>query len=249
MTSVTTALILAGSRPGGDPLAQAVGVRHKALIEIGGTSMLAYVVAALRSAGMTRILVSTGDEAVSAAAVALGAEPVAAEAGPSGSAAAALALAGAPLLLTTADHPLLRPEWISDFLQAVPAEADVAVLLARQEAIERDAPPSRRTYLSFADGRWSGCNLFLLVTPAASRALDLWSHVERDRKRPWRIVRRLGLGMIWRYLTGRLTLAAAVARIGEGVGIKARIVAAGNGLAAVDVDSPGDLELVRGLLT
>lgn len=241
-------LILAGSRGGIDPVAAYAGVAHKALIEIGGRTMLARVVDALRAAGAARILVSTADALVRREALALGTEPVAAEAGPSASAASGFALAGAPLLLTTADHALLRPEWITTFLDEVPGETDVAVLLARRETIERDAPTTRRTYLRFADGHWSGCNLFWLATPAANAALDLWQQVERDRKRPWRIVRRLGVKPLARYAIGRLTLAAALADIGGRVGVRAHMVESPFGLAAVDVDKPGDLDLVRGLV-
>jgi len=242
------ALILAGSRGGVDPVAAYAGVAHKALIEIDGRSMLARVVDALHAAGAGRILVSTNTELVRLEALALGTELIVSEAGPSASAARGFALAGAPLLLTAADHALLHPEWITTFLGKVPADADVAVLLARRETIERDAPKTRRTYLHFADGDWSGCNLFWLATPAANAALELWQEVEQHRKQPWRIVRRLGIMPLIRYAAGRLTLAAALAEIGNRAGIRARMVESPFGLAAVDVDKPSDLDLVRGLV-
>ncbi|SEN10570.1 MobA-like NTP transferase domain-containing protein [Sphingomonas gellani] len=242
-----SALVLAGSRGGGDPLATYAGVPDKALIEIDGTTMLARVVAALREAGADRIHVSVSSEAVRRHAEALGTIPLQAAAGPSASTCEGLAYAGAPLLLTTADHALLRPEWVREFLDRVP-DADVAALLAERSVVERDAPTTRRTWLRFADGHWSGCNMFWLATPAADAALALWSDVERDRKRPWRIVRRLGPGLLLRYLSGRLTLADAVAALGRRAGVKARIVASRHGLAAVDVDKPADLDLVRSLV-
>lgn len=242
------ALILAGSRGGTDPVATYAGVTHKALIEVGGRTMLARVVASLRAAGAKRILVSTSDAPVRLEALALGTEPVAAAAGPSASAVRGFELAGAPLLLTTADHALLRPEWVTAFLREAPGDADLAVLLARRETIERDVPTTQRTYLRFADGHWSGCNLFWLATPAAKAALEFWQDVERDRKRPWRIVRRLGVGPLIRYAVARLTLADALKEIGSRAGVRARIVESASGLAAVDVDKPSDLDLVRGLL-
>jgi CTP:molybdopterin cytidylyltransferase MocA len=50
------------------------------------------------------------------------------------------------------------------------------------------------------------------------------------------------------YLLGRLTLTDAVGRLGERIGIRAAVVAARDGLAAVDVDSPADLAEVRRIL-
>lgn len=241
------ALVLAGSRGGVDPLAAYAGVTDKALITIDGETMLAHVVTALRQAGAERIAVSASSAAVADHAAALGAEPLAAAPGPSRSAADGLAWLGAPLVVTTADHALLEPEWIAQFLANAPAEADVAALLARRDLIEAAAPGTRRTYLRFADGDWSGCNLFLFATPRAAAAIDLWRAVEADRKRPWRIVRRLGPGLLLRYLLRRLTLTEAVAHLGRTAGVTAAIVAAQDGRAAIDVDKPADLDLVRAL--
>ena len=130
----------------------------------------------------------------------------------------------------------MQPAWISAFLADLPGSADVAALLSRRESIEAAAPDTRRTYLRFADGDWSGCNLFYFATPGAARAIDLWQAAEADRKRPWRIVRRLGPGMLLSYLARRLTLARAVAHLGAQAGVAAAIVESRDGRAAIDVD-------------
>ena len=242
------ALILAGSRGGSDPLADYAGVADKAMIEIGGRTMLARVAAAVRAAGAERIVVMASSKGVRAEAQALGLETLDAAAGPSASTGRGFDLLGPPLLVTTADHALLEPEWITRFIADVPPRADVAVLLARRDLIERAVPETKRTYLRFADGAWSGCNLFYLATPQASAAIALWQSVEADRKRPWRIVRKLGPSLLLRYLIGRLTLAEGMARIGTLAGVQAAMVPSPFGLAAIDVDKPDDLDLVRRLI-
>ena len=241
------ALILAGSRPGSrrDPVAEAEGVAHKVLAEVGGEPMLTRVLVALRGAGIARIAVSADCPEVMALAGELGAEVLAPGAGPSASVASAFARMGAPLLLTTGDHALLTSQWVRDFLRDTPGDSDVSVLLAERALVEQALPESRRTWLHFADGDWSGCNLFLLATPRAGTALDTWQAVEANRKRPWRIAMQLGLGTLLRYLLGRLTMAEAVARLGRQVGLAASAVAARDGLAAVDVDKVQDLADVR----
>lgn len=239
------ALILAGSRPGApDPVATAEGVAHKALATVGGATLLARVAGALTGA----VAVSANDPAVIAEAERLGLTVLPPAAGPSASVAAALTTLGTPLIVTTADHALLQPEWATALVAGTPAGADVAVMLAERARVEADAPPSKRTWLKFADGHWSGCNLFYLATPHAARAIDLWKLVEADRKRPWRIVARLGPGLLVRFMLGRLTLADAVATLGRKAGIVAVVVPAPNGLAAVDVDTVADLALVRELI-
>ena len=246
---IPNALVLAGSRPGApDPVAVAEGVAHKALIDIGGMPMLARVLRALREAGVEHIAVAADHPEVLSLAYAFSAIPVAPGVGPSASVARGLETMAAPLLVTTADHALLRPQWIADFVADSPDSADVAVLLARRADVERAVPGTRRTWLRFADGAWSGCNLFLLNSSRAQRAIATWQAVETDRKRPWRIAARLGIGTLTAYLTGRLTLDEAVVRLGDRVDLRAATVAARDGLAAVDVDKPEDLALVRRIL-
>lgn len=240
-----SALILAGSRGERDALCQAEAVAHKALIEVEGVPLLARVHAALSAAGIERIAVSCSDAEVAALARRLNCTVLEAAPGPSASVAQGFAALGAPLLVTTADHALLRPQWVRQFIADTPADADVSIMLAERHKVDIALPNSRRTWLKFADGEWSGCNLFYLAQARAKAALTVWSEVERNRKRPWKIAARLGVATLWLYLRGRLTLAEAVARLGRRIGIEARAVAAADGLAAVDVDKLADLADVR----
>ncbi len=242
------ALVLGGTRPGGDPLAQAEGVAHKALIELNGRMLLARVVEAVRDAGAGQVAVSCEEGPVAQAARALGATIVPPASGPSGSVKRAFDKIGAPLLVTTADHALLRGAWVSRLVTLTPADCDVSVMLARREFIEAALPGSRRTYLRFADGQWSGCNLFYLRTDRARGAIETWQRSEADRKRPWRLVARLGPATLFDYVRGSLTLREGLRRLGRRAGVNAALVEANDGLAAVDADTPRDLADIRALL-
>jgi 2-phospho-L-lactate guanylyltransferase (CobY/MobA/RfbA family) len=205
-------------------------------------------VGALRQAGIERVLVSADEPAVIDRAKQLGAEICPPAQGPSESVAKAFERTGAPLIVTTADHALLEARWVSELVAKTPSDADLSVMMARRSDIERALPETQRTYLRFADGEWSGCNLFYLATPRAEAALASWRAVEADRKRPWKLVARLGLGNLFSYAIGRLTLADALARLGRRIGLEARLVAASDGRAAIDVDKMRDLDDVRRLL-
>jgi 2-phospho-L-lactate guanylyltransferase (CobY/MobA/RfbA family) len=243
------ALVLAGARPEVDPVAAYAGVSHKALIELDGAPMLERVIGALAGAGVAWITVVSSNPDVAALAERLEAKVLPAEAGPSLSALKGVEAVGTPLVITTSDHALLHPAWIERFLDDASATADVCVLLARRAAVEAVAPGSRRTYLKFADGEWSGCNLFLLRNARALGAIQLWRSIEADRKRPWRIIRRLGPLALVRYLIGRMTLAEALERLSRLCGAQVAAVESPFGLAAVDVDKPADLDFVRSLPT
>lgn len=250
-----TALVLAGTRAGGDPLAAYAGVSHKALIDVGGRTMIERVVGALAAVPeIGRIVIAIErPEVLSALA---GLHPLAcgkpvltipAAEGPSVSVASALRSEGTPLLVTTADHALLRTEWLRSFLGACPSQVDVAVALARREAVLAAAPAAQRTYLRFTDGEFSGCNLFLLRQPAAAGVVDFWQRMEAGRKRPLRMIKNLGVSFALRYRFGWLGLDDALARLGELTGARIGIVEMADGRAAIDVDKPADLDLVRRL--
>lgn len=252
-----TALVLAGTRPGGDPLAAYAGVSHKALIEIGGLTMIERVVAALAATPqIARIVIAIDRDDLVAQLDGLRApacmkpvETMPTAAGPSASVAAALEKLGTPLLVTTADHALLRTEWIQEFIAATPATLDLAVAMASQAAVLAAVPETQRTYLRFADGAWSGCNLFLLQYPGAAGVIALWQQLEAERKHPLRMLRRLGLGLALRYRLGWLRIDQALARLGRLAGhAQVGIVALRDGRAAIDVDKPADLDLVRKLV-
>jgi len=251
-----TALVLAGTRAGGDPLASGEGVSHKALIAIAGRAMIEHVVQALDAVPeIGRIVIAIERPEMLDALPGLR-EPgcrcpvsvVAAAEGPSASVASVLAREGVPLLVTTADHPLLRPEWIRNFLDATPAEADATVALASRGSVTAAAPGTRRTWLRFVEGEYSGCNLFLLRRPAAKGVVELWRQLEMDRKRPLRLMLRLGIGFALRYGFGRLRLDQALAKLGRASGARVAVVEMTDGRAAIDVDKPDDLELVRRLM-
>jgi GTP:adenosylcobinamide-phosphate guanylyltransferase len=230
-----TALVLAGSRRGeGDPVARYRHVRHKSLATAGGVPLLVRVVRALTaSPRIGRLLISVLTSAASL----------------SRSVADGFTASRPPLLVTTADHALLDPRMLAAFLDAAEAPGvDVAAGMAPEAVIAARFPETRRTYLRFRDGGYSGANLFALRTPAAERAIAFWERVERDRKQPWRLARALGPALLVGYLLRRWTLDQAMARVSKRLGIRAAAVAIPIAEAAIDIDKPADLDLVEAIL-
>jgi GTP:adenosylcobinamide-phosphate guanylyltransferase len=210
-----TALVLAGSRSGGDPLAAYAGVSHKALIQIGGRKMLERVIEALaQSPQISRILVAIERPEIVSELPQHGKPVLAIHAaeGLSASVAFALRSQGTPLLITTADHPLLTAPCVAEFLGNAPDTSDVAIALARREVVTVAAPITRRTYLRFADGEYSGCNLFLLQRPTAARMVDFWQRIEAERKQPVRMLRRLGVSYLRHPIPARMAHSRSRAR-------------------------------------
>ena len=250
------ALVLAGSRGASDPFAASEGARHRALLEVGGQPMLLRVVRALRATpGIGRITVSIEEPAALAEVPELsrlGSEGslVVHRSLPSPSRSVLDVLQGLPpeqaLLVTTADHALLRPEILLRFLTDAEASgADLAIALVAASVLRARFPESKRTYLPFRDDGYSGANLFLFRTPRARNAAAFWVRAERFRKRPWRLVSAFGPVALALFLLRRLDLDAALERASRGIGARVAAVRLPFAEAAVDVDKPADLELAR----
>lgn len=252
-----TALLLAGQRPGVDALAAGFGETKKALIRVDGVPMLARVARTLLDSPEVGRVVILAQDAVSLA-EASGCEWLAGEPrigfaqSGRGIATSVLAVGGSPaapwpVLVTTADHPLLTPAMIAAFIAGA-GDADVAVGVVEQRVVLAAYPRNKRTWLRFRGGAWSGANLFALQGDRARPALEMWAGVERERKSGWRLIGQLGPLLLAGAALRLLTLDGAVARLGRKLGLKARAVALPFAEAAIDVDKPSDHQLAEQIL-
>jgi CTP:molybdopterin cytidylyltransferase MocA len=171
-----------------------------------------------------------------------------AAASPARSVLAALETLPLPLLVTTADHPLLSAAMIDHFCAAAPPDAAAAVGVVRASLLQPRYPGAIRTYYRFAGEGYSGCNLFLLQTPEALRIVRFWMRPELHRKRPWRLIAEVGPMALLRFVLGRLSLNDAMRHLSAKAGGAVRAVELPFAEAAIDVDKPADLELAEQIL-
>jgi GTP:adenosylcobinamide-phosphate guanylyltransferase len=252
-----TAIILAGQRPGEAGFAAAHGVATKALIPVGGTPMLGRVARAVLDApSVGRVLV-------------LAQEPEALLAGPlewlaadgrigtaragDGISNSILAVAGGesapwPVLVTTADHVLLTPAILESFIAGIGPADDVGFAVVERRTVEADYPDTRRTWIRFSDGDYTGANLFALRGPASRDAVGAWSRVERDRKKVVRLLMHFGPLLALRAVTRTISLDKALASVARRLGVRAAVVRLSQAEAAIDVDKPEDLDLAEAIV-
>ena len=112
------------------------------------------------------------------------------------------------------------------------------VLLARY-------PESRRTWLKFRGGWWSGANLFRLNGRRVLPLLDFWGRIERDRKKGLKIIAAFGPWLLLGTLLRLFTIRQGIARAGLRFGLKAKVVAMSEPEACIDADKPADIELIE----
>lgn len=255
-TGEWTAIVLAGERPAGDPLATELGVRAKALIEINGKTMLSRVVHALLiSAKIKRVLVLAQQIeliAESEPSDVLRDPRVELAKSGNGIATSIEAVIGTsqapwPILVTTADNALLTAERVDAFLSEA-RKCDVTVGLGERSIVEQEFPETRRTWLKFSDGHFSGANLFALRNNRCLPAVKHWQAVEQDRKKGLKLIASFGPGLLVRALTRTIGLKDGLARAGRKMGLTAKAVIL-DAEAPIDVDKKEDVELVGRILS
>ena len=247
-----TAVVLAGSRPGRDEFAAKFGTDLKALIPVAGEPMVRRPVRALlasKRVGEVVVMTLAPERLVEA----LPEDPrVKVRASSDTIALTMLALCKDestkwPLLVTTADHALLDTATIDQFAAAADG-ADIAIGVTERALLMRRLPNTRRTWLKFRGGAYTGANLFALSSPRVERAIQVWRSVEQDRKKAWRIISLLGPIMMLVTALRLASLDDVLDQLSGRLGLKIRSVPLSNPLAGVDVDKPEDHALVEAIL-
>ncbi len=253
------AILLAGDRGPSDPVAEAAGVARKALAHVAGEPMLARAIRTLQQSGaVERILV------VANSCHELKADPAVHEAAEDGN---VEFLEGAdspatsilkilepysglfPVLIATADNPLLGPEVVADFVaRSGETDCDATLAVAPMAAVKKRFPGVSRTFIRLRGEGYSGCNLFCLKNEKALAAVQFWTEIEKDRKKALRFVAAFGLGTLFRVFFRTIGLEAAVERASRVIGIDARPLVLDAAEASMDVDKAEHLVMVEAYL-
>jgi len=264
-------VILAGKPPGAqrDPLLEyasvrgAGEVRNKALIRVAGREMIRYVVEAIAGSSRVGRMAIVGLSPEERLDFSRPAEYVPARgamfdnilAGVDhllGSTEALAYLhnaAAAPILVASADIPLLTTEVVDCFIEACLAvEADLYYSVVERSVMEGRFPGAGRTFVHLRDGSFAGGDMFMIRPFVVKANGQLFRELSASRKSAWQMARLLGLGMLVRFLTRSLTVAQAERQASQILGCRGKAIISPYAELGMDVDKPHQLELVCRIL-
>ncbi len=239
-----------------DPLYALTGIEKKALIPLAGKPMIKWVVEALSGSGLIENIVIVGlkpgevnfddipvyfvdavGEMIDNILTALDKMK---EINP----------ATKKILLSSSDIPLITPEVVRGFIEECGSlEGDVYYAIVEEKTMEARFPGSKRTFVPFKGGRYSGGDVFLAdVTAPTKTDLDLFRALTNSRKNYLNQARMLGFGFIIRFLLRMMTLQDAVERVRKILNLDARAVDTRFAELGMDLDKPHQYEMIKATL-
>ena len=244
------ALVLACSRNDG-PLKQCSSVPYEAMITIGRKTMVEYVIDALRNSKRVGRIVVVGPSDVPGFCSREDVTVIKAQGKLMENLSRGVqCLPGAKrVLLATCDIPLITTQAIEDFLDRCGnRSAQFYYPVIPREVVEKSFFDTRRTYVTFKEGDFTGGNLFLIDPGAVNRCMEIGQQLVDARKSPFRISKLMGVPFLLRFMLRMVSLKEAEEKASDVLGIEGVVVVTTFPEVGVDVDKPCDLELVSKVL-
>ncbi len=256
-TEKLSVLLLAGRRPGSDPIADYFKTKYKVLAPVADKPMLIHTLCSLDALErVSKIFVVTQepeDIQTEIAAYPLS-DKVRFIKSDGGIADSILSVwqgekLSPPLLVTTADNCLLGEGHVNDFLaQAENSQADLYLGLVEKTTLTKHYPESRRTWLQFKDTSVTGCNLFLLKNNQAGNLINFWKAFETSPKKVFKLAWTIGPLVFTKFYFKRLGLDEAFNIISSRSGTRVQPVKLNDPDVAIDADKVSDIVQIESIL-
>jgi molybdopterin-guanine dinucleotide biosynthesis protein A len=239
-------IVLAGGVPKEeDPLYEYTQGRSKALLDVGGRPMLAWVLDALAGADSIGRVILVGLEPDPEVEINWPAAFVTDRGSLFGNLLAGvdalleLNPAAEQLAVCSGDIPLIEPFMVDDFIALCGDRSiDLYYAIVERSAMEARFPGSRRSYVHLTDGDFAGGDVFVARPEIAYSRSQLWLELTNMRKHALRQARRVGVRTLIRLLLHRLSLSDAERRASVAFGVTGRAVVAPYPELGMDVDKP-----------
>lgn len=248
-------LIIAGGTVGPDnPLFAYTQGKPKALIDMGGRTMLERVVAAVQASTYVEdvLVVGIDPEAAAALQFARRVEFLPDQSGMVSNMLSGLAWIsrnrpGAEVVLgCSADIPTITGRVVDEFIEACrPWDKGVYYNFVTRAKLEARFPNSRRTYSRYGDMEAAGGDMVIARVDVAERNRPLLEALTAARKQPWKVASVVGPRMLLKFLLHRVTIADIEATATRAIGAPVKIILDGPPELAMDADKPFQVDMLR----
>ncbi len=154
------------------------------------------------------------------------------------------------VLFSTSDLPALTSANIDSYVESCePFDKGIYYIFVTKEKMETRFPGSKRTYTKLKGNEIAGGDVAIAQVDLADEHEELWRTLTDARKHAWKLARIVGFRILIKLLFRRLTIGDIEETASRIIGRPAKIVIDAPAEMAMDVDKPGQLELLRADLT
>jgi hypothetical protein len=153
------------------------------------------------------------------------------------------------ILIISSDIPLITPEIVRGFVaECGSQEGDIYYAVVEERTMESRFPASKRTFVPFKGGRYSGGDAFLADVAAATGNVPLAQALTGSRKNYLKQAQLIGFGFIIRFLLRRMTVHEAAKRAGKKAKLDVRVVDTRFAELGMDLDKAHQYEIIKNYL-
>lgn len=251
------AVITAGGIPQpGEPLYELTQGKSKALLDVAGKSMIQWVVDALEEASSIENVLVVGLDADNDVTGSKLRAFLPNQGGLIDNIRAGVMKAlelnstAEYVLLVSSDIPAITAEIVDWATKAaIESRADLCYNVITREVMEARYPTSNRTFLRLKDQELCGGDMNVVRTNVLKTHDELWDKLIEARKSPLKQASIFGLDNVLLLLLRRLSIEKAVQRVSKRLGLKVACILCPYAEIGMDVDKPGQLELLRASLS
>ena len=221
------------------------GVELKALLNVGGTTLLRRIVAAVKASRAVSRVIVVGPRELRSSVRDADEWVDERSSGEENVLAGLRASQAGRAMVSASDLPFVEAAHVDDFASRVPAEADFAYPAYEREEFLAAFPGGRTRFARVGRSYWTGGSVCLMDRGAALRNASLIRRGFRARKSQLAMASLLGMDVLVRYVFGNLRLADVERRLSDLSGASIAVVRGAHPALAMDCDGIADIAYVR----
>jgi molybdopterin-guanine dinucleotide biosynthesis protein A len=227
-------------------MAARFGTDIKALVSVGGETLIGRTLGALRDLKAVERIAVVGPEAIREAAR-VDDFVVERATGEENLLAALHAACGERTIFCASDMPFVSAEALSGLLDRAPAEACAVYPIFTRDEFDAAYPKARSSYATLADGVWTGASAFVVRAPALLQRESVLTRAFAARKSLPALAALFGPALMFSYLRGALRVADIEVRARSLFGAPVVALRGADPALAFDCDETADVEYAEAL--
>jgi NDP-sugar pyrophosphorylase family protein len=150
------------------------------------------------------------------------------------------------VLLVSSDIPAITADMVDWEVETTrQEEVDLCYNVVKRQVVEARYPDSKRTFTRLKGMQVCGADMNVVSTSVASMDPAIWERLVASRKNPLKQAAIIGLDTLILAMLGIITLEEALKKATSRLHMTGRVIICPFAEAAMDVDKPNQLELIR----